>query len=106
MHPKTVDKIVIATICLHNFLKTINDSSQIENRTYCPSHFIDVEQEDGYIIPRTWRNIYSSGRIECIRSTTAHRSTTEAYKQRDAIAEYLMTFAGEVSWQKDYICRV
>jgi len=39
MHPKTVDKIVIATICLHNFLKTINDSSQIENRTYCPSFY-------------------------------------------------------------------
>jgi len=57
-------------------------------------HFIDVEQEDGNIIPETWRNIYSSGGIECIRSTTAHRSTTEAYKQRDAIAEYLMTSAG------------
>lgn len=69
------------------------------------SHFIDVEQEDGNIIPGTWRNIYSSGGIKCIRSITAHRSTTEAYKQRDAIAEYLMTPAGEVSWQKDYIRR-
>lgn len=105
MNPKTVDKIVIATICLHNFLKTINDSSQIENRIYCPPNFIDVEQADGSIIPGMWRNKYYPGGIEHIRSTTAHRSTTEAYKQRDAIAEYLMTPVGEVPWQKEYVCR-
>lgn len=104
MYPKTVDKIIMATICLHNFLETVNDLTPANNRLYCPLNFVDVEQENGDIIPGTWRNEYSGG-IECIRPTTAHRSTMVAYRQRDAIVEYLLTPAGEVTWQKDYIHR-
>lgn len=104
MHPNTVDKIIVATICLHNYLKTMNDARAVEHHTYCPPYFIDREQEDGYIIPGTWRN----ERAEClerIASTSAHRSTIEAYKKRDEIAEYLLTPAGEVPWQRDYVSR-
>ncbi|CAL1681009.1 unnamed protein product [Lasius platythorax] len=97
MHPKTVDTIIMTTICLHNFLKTINDLTSMENRIYCPPNFVDTEQEDGSIIPGAWRNEYSTG-IECIPST-AHRSTIEAYKQRDIIANYFLSAVGEVPWQ-------
>lgn len=104
MHPKNVDKIVMATVCLHNYLKTINDLQQVENRRYCPPCFVDTEEADGNIIPGMWRNENS----EClgqIRPSTAHRATNEAYKQRDAIAEYLMSPCGKVPWQIDYVCR-
>ncbi|XP_036143379.1 protein ALP1-like, partial [Monomorium pharaonis] len=104
MHPKSVDKIIMATICLHNYLKTKNDLRPIENRMYCPPNFIDIEQADGNIIPGMWRNERSNC-LEHIRQTTAHRAMNDAYKQRNAIAEYLLTPAGSVPWQDDYIRR-
>lgn len=103
MHPKSVDKIIMAAICLHNYLKTINDLRPIENRIYCPPNFIDIEETNGNIIPGTWRN--EDECLEHVRPTTAHNVTREAYKQRDVIAEYLLTPAGSVPWQDDYICR-
>jgi len=47
LNPKSVDKIVLTTICLHNFLKTVNDLNPTNERSYCPPNFIDTEQEDG-----------------------------------------------------------
>lgn len=94
----------MATICLHNFLKTLNDLRPAENRIYCPPNFVDIEQPDGSIIPGTWRN-ENTRDVECIKPTTAHRSTMEAYKQRDSIADYLLTPAGEVPWQNEYVRR-
>ncbi|KYN18123.1 hypothetical protein ALC57_09573 [Trachymyrmex cornetzi] len=104
MNPNMVDKIVMATICLHNFLKTINDTRPEDNELYCPPSFIDVEQADGNIIPGTWRNEHSAG-VQYIRPTSAHRSTAQAYKQRDDIADYFLMPACEVPWQNEYINR-
>jgi len=101
--PETADKIIMATICLHNFLKTINDSASVQNRIYCPPNFVDTEHLNG-IIPGAWRNENTTG-IKNIRPSTSHRSTTEAYKQRDTIADYLSSSVGEVPWQYMYINR-
>ncbi|XP_071652483.1 uncharacterized protein [Temnothorax longispinosus] len=108
LHPENVDKIILATICLHNFLKTVNDLRPAEHRIYCPPNFVDTEQEDGTIISGGWRSECSTSNvveIERIRATNARRSTTLAYKQRDEIADYLLTPEGEVSWQYEYINR-
>lgn len=105
LHPKNVDTIVMVTMCLHNFLKTINDTTLIENRTYCPLNFVDTEQEDRRIISGAWRNEYNNTAIESIRSSTAHRSTIDAYKQRDNIVDYFLSAVGEIPWQYSYIRR-
>lgn len=104
MNPKFVDKIIISTICLHNFLKTVNDLRSANDRIYCPPNYVDTEETDGTIAPGAWRNECSNN-MERIRSSTAHRSTAEAYQQRDAIADYFLTPHGEVPWQRDYIRR-
>ena len=95
----------MAKICLHNFLKTINDTTLIENRTYCPLNFVDTEQEDRRIIFGAWRNEYNNTAIESIRSSTAHRSTIDAYKQRDNIVDYFLSAVGEIPWQYSYVRR-
>lgn len=108
VHPKKVDRIILATICLHNFVKTINDLRPVEHRMYCPPNFIDTEQEDGSIISGAWRNECSTNNVlpmEHIKPNTAHRSTAAAYKQRDDIADYLITPEGQVPWQNEYINR-
>jgi len=105
LKPKSVDKIVLTTICLHNFLKTVNDLNPANERIYYTPNFIDTKQEDGDIIPGAWRYENSGNNMECIRPSTAHRSTQAAYKQRNEIPDYLITSNGEVPWQYDYIHR-
>ena len=47
---KTVEAIVQACICLHNFLQLTAKSA------YSPQGFIDSEMEDGSICPGDWRH--------------------------------------------------
>lgn len=104
MHPEAADKIVMATICLHNYLKTINDQKPAINQTYCPALFVDTELSNGNIVPGQWRQDETSA-VGSIRPTPAHRATVEAHRQRDCIADYLLTPAGAVKWQETYVHR-
>lgn len=45
-----VEKIVQATICLHNYLRLT------ENANYTPAGFVDCEDSSGNIIPGDWRS--------------------------------------------------
>lgn len=119
IHPKYVDTIVMATICLYNFIKLeedcIPEKNRIycqknrmycteKNRIYCPANFVDTEDNAGYIIPGEWRrNIQSA--LRDIAPTAMHRATTSAYKQRDQVADYFLTPPGEIAWQYEYVRR-
>lgn len=94
----------MATVCLHNFLRTVNNEGQADT-DYCPANFIDTELPNGQLVPGQWRNDQSEQSMLPLRPTLAHRATIEAYRQRDAIADYLLTPAGEVSWQNEYVQR-
>lgn len=48
-HPQRVDNIVMAIICLHNFLMTVNNNEKKNNRRYCPRSYIDQEMDNGRI---------------------------------------------------------
>ena len=48
---KTVEAIVQACVCLHNFLKLTAKSA------YSPQGFIDSGMEDGSICPGDWRHL-------------------------------------------------
>lgn len=52
----TVDRFVIACITLHNFLMTENAKQPLCEQAYCPSNFIDHEDNNGTIIPGIWRS--------------------------------------------------
>lgn len=105
MNPESVDKIVLTTVCLHNFLKTVNDLNLVNDRIYCPPNFVDTAQENGDVTPGAWRNKNFGNNMERIRPSAAHRSTQAAYKQRDEIADYLITSSGEDLWQYEYVNR-
>lgn len=70
IHPKYIDRIIVAMIYLYNFLKTVSDSRPVEHRIYCPPNFIDIEEEDSSIIF-----------LEYGEMNRFARSTTIAYKQ-------------------------
>lgn len=104
MHPKYVDTIVMATICLHNFIKFEENLVQVQDRIYCPPNFVDSEDASGNIIPGEWRRNEQNA-LRDIPPTSTHRATTNAYRQRDKLADYFLTAPGEVPWQYEYVRR-
>lgn len=78
MNPVTVDKIVMACICLQNFLKTKNDALPVRNHLYCPPNFVDIESQNGDVVPGEWRNENNEG-FQGFAPSNAHRTTSKAY---------------------------
>lgn len=102
MQPNIVDKIILSTVCLHNFLKSYEEQEPAINKVYCPPNFVDVEN-NGNITYGAWRNndIQFQNNLPC----NARRATIEAYKLRDKLADYFLTPEGEIPWQYEYIRR-
>lgn len=48
--PKRVENIVMAVVCLHNFLMTMNNQTDTDERRYCPPSLVDHETEDGRLV--------------------------------------------------------
>ena len=61
----TVEKIVLACICLHNYLRLT------ENASYAPTGFVDSEDNNGVIRSGDWRKITAND-DGCFRSFQAH----------------------------------
>jgi len=104
MNPTTVDNIVIACVCLHNFLKTENDALPVQHRDYCPANFVDSESQNGDVVLGEWRNEISEA-LRDLAPSSAHRATKEAYNQRDSLANFFLTAKGEIPWQYAHIRR-
>lgn len=49
MKEKNVEKIVLPTICLHNFLM-MREDREVERKIYCPTTYIDDENDDGSVL--------------------------------------------------------
>lgn len=102
LSPKYIDTIIMAGINLHNFLMTENNDITAAD-TYCPSNYIDTEDNTGCVIQGAWRSNVNN--VNNLRHTNVHRAVREAYILRDILSEYLSSPQGEVPWQKEYIHR-
>lgn len=97
---ETVDKIVLATVCLHNFIKKEEAKQSPAEHMYCPPNFVDSnDAEDGH-----WRSEVVSG-MKDLGRVGANRATQESYNLRDTLASYFTSAAGEVPWQNEYLNR-
>ncbi|EFN60345.1 hypothetical protein EAG_01318, partial [Camponotus floridanus] len=102
MHPKYVDTVVMATVCLHNFIKSEENLIEVGKRIYCPANFVDSENVTGNIIPGEWRRNVQ-GAFTDILPTSTHHSTIVAYQQRDKLANYFMAPPSEIPWQYEVV---
>ena len=99
---KTVEAIVQACVCLHNFLQLTAKTA------YYPQGFIDSEMEDGSICPGDWRHLIlnvQSG-LCCLPNAKGGRQQTNANDTQRALKDYLNTTEGSVEWQWEYINRL
>ena len=97
----TADKIVKATVCLHNFLRQTNSAA------YCPTGFVDSEDKSGGIKDGEWRNIVgedgSNGALRTLPLPRGTRYSSAATQARETLKEYVNSEHGSVTWQWDYI---
>ncbi|XP_039967913.1 protein ALP1-like [Bactrocera tryoni] len=78
--PKNADKIVLATVVLHNFLMLQND------RNYFTLELAD-HSEGNREIPGRWREEANS--LESFQPRVANRSTANAFQLRETLKEYI-----------------
>lgn len=94
LFPDNVEKIVLATIALHNFIMR-NDT----NAKYCPANYVDTEDKEKNIIRGNWRletDTLSSARLG------SNNGPQVAFNLRDKLMEYFCT-DGCVLFQYDRI---
>ena len=92
---KTVEAIVQACVCLHNFLQLTAKSA------YSRQRFIDSEMENGSICPGDWRYFIPSVQsgLCCLPKAKGGRQQINAKDTQRALKDYLNTTGGSVEWQ-------
>ena len=98
--PETVDAIIKATTCLHNFIKQQKSDASF----YCGQGFVDREV-GGVISAGQWRREVPQnvgiGGIGAIRFGNRGYGR-EAFNVRNHLKDYLNNI-GSVSWQREHI---
>lgn len=85
----TVEKIIQATVCLHNFLRK-RDIKKIDVNQYCPSNFVDRENENGEIIGGNWRSLEEGNNFRSVRQMGGNAYGRNAANVRKLLTEYFM----------------
>ncbi|XP_033126385.1 uncharacterized protein LOC117124305 [Anneissia japonica] len=95
---ETVDKVVKAVVCLHNYL------TQTENAHYIPSGFVDSDC-NGEFKEGEWRNIVrdDEGGIRDARRISSNYYTASAKETREAFSNYFNSAGGALPWQCDVV---
>lgn len=84
---KNVEKIVLVTICLHNFLM-MREEHDVERRTYCSITYINYKNQDnGLVTPGLWREINSTDNFHDIGRLGCNSATRKAVAQRNSLAD-------------------
>jgi hypothetical protein len=106
--PSTVD-IIKATVCLHNLIKQKEYSMPDAKKKYCPPSYCDGQTNDG-IVEGQWRrevgNNFNVVLEEIIKvGRGGNNPGKEALNLREQLKEYLISPAGAISGQVNYVTR-
>jgi hypothetical protein len=107
--PSTVDSIIKATVCLHNLIKQKEYSMPDAKKKYCPPSYCDGQTNDG-IVEGQWRrevgNNFNVVLEEIIKvGRGGNNPGKEALNLREQLKEYLISPAGAISGQVNYVTR-
>lgn len=82
------------------------EQENMNNRRYCTTHLIDMEEENGSIREGQWRRHFSPHFVEVGRMG-ANRADSVAKEMRDTLKEYFVSPIGEAHapWQYEYTFR-
>ena len=87
LEPEKVEKVVLASCVLHNFLRL----RPLSRNIYSPPQYIDRENcENGLIIEAEWRQVHTDN-LRGLSQQGSNRSTVEAREMREEICDYVNT---------------
>ncbi len=92
--PQNVDKVVLACVTLHNFLRLKC------GKNYIGPLMIDHENREHNCVPGTWRQDFP---MPAIGATHARNADAFSKASRELLREYFHTEAGELPWQYDRV---
>jgi len=87
LQSEKVEKVVLACVHLHNYLRKSSSSEQLDT---------------GTIEKGTWRKDQQSSQSFLSISQIARKSFIEAAEVRDEFSEYFISEQGQVPWQLNY----
>ncbi|KAK2725777.1 hypothetical protein QYM36_000310 [Artemia franciscana] len=93
---ETVDSIVKACCCLHNFVMS-------ENSQYCPINFVDAQSGNREIIPGAWRTMVSDNWLQRQQRQGANNFAVTPMTIRTKFLEYFNSGQGALPWQEEYL---
>lgn len=80
MNPENAEKIVKATVVLHNFIKR-------HDNTYCPQNYVDQYNGDN-MIPGLWRQEVASS-LQGLNIRTSNNASVHALSLRNILMNYI-----------------
>ena len=95
----TVDLIIQATVCLHNYL------SLTQNAHYMPQGFVDSEDGSGKLIQGEWRQITrgDENSMQAVGRVGSNSYSFTAKSVRENFCRYFSSNEGALPWQLDYV---
>jgi len=103
MKVENIEKIVLATISLHNFMM-MREDREAERRMYCPTTYIDNENDCGIVRSGTWRDEAPCSSLGDLGRLGSNNATKTAIEHRKTLAEWMLC-EGQVPWQFEMIHR-
>lgn len=97
LQPHKADLVVKAVAHLHNFLRRNKHAVNV----YTPTGTLDYEDEEGNVIPGTWRAEQHDLTSLIPFRNVPRRPSTAAKDVREELTDYFMN-EGSVSWQNKY----
>ncbi|KAK3912335.1 Protein ANTAGONIST OF LIKE HETEROCHROMATIN PROTEIN 1 [Frankliniella fusca] len=87
----TAEKIVKATVVLHNWLREVDLDVAPEQRRYIPLGLVDVEDRHGNVEFGAWREEPPAAGFRGLEATVARNPTVRAKEVQDMFREYFIT---------------
>ncbi|KMQ82929.1 nuclease harbi1-like protein, partial [Lasius niger] len=95
------EEIFKTLVCLHNFIISYNNGNNGSASQYCPSDWLDVEDENGFIHNGRWRIIGPGQFLKELGRTGANRDGSMSEGMRNYLKQCFMSPIGEAQapWQ-------
>lgn len=95
-----MDRVIKASVVLHNFLLSKEKHLTKSQKVYCPPGYADFTDSFGNYHYGTW-NDEPDNALYNLRGTAARNSTLKAKQCRIKYTEYFWSEEGAVPWQWD-----
>lgn len=91
---ETCEYITQAVVVLHNFIQKSEEDIPVNERRYCPTGFVDWEDDNGHMHDGEWRQW--SDKLRSVSRVGSNNASQKIQAQRNILAEYFLSPLGAI----------